>query len=157
LIHHGILTAGGVVVSLNPLAGRSEIESAVADCQPDIIITDEAGSERIPGGAFRPDRICVILPASEKLPALVSTRRLPGEYRGIAAGRALAILQFTGGTTGQRKAAMMSHRNLVVNAVQNALWFAWTPQDAIAWVCSLSATPGGLPAACIRRSYRAQN
>jgi long-chain acyl-CoA synthetase len=38
----------------------------------------------------------------------------------------LAVLQYTSGTTGRPKAAMMSHRNLVANALQNARWFGWT-------------------------------
>lgn len=38
----------------------------------------------------------------------------------------LAVLQYTSGTTGPPKAAMMSHGNLVANAFQNARWFGWT-------------------------------
>ncbi len=38
----------------------------------------------------------------------------------------LAVLQYTSGTTGHPKAAMMSHGNLVANALQNARWFGWT-------------------------------
>jgi long-chain acyl-CoA synthetase len=35
----------------------------------------------------------------------------------------LALLQYTGGTTGTAKAAMLSHRNLVANAIQIRAWF----------------------------------
>src|SRR5205807_2682211 len=35
----------------------------------------------------------------------------------------VAVLQYTGGTTGTPKAAMLTHRNLVANAVQCAAWF----------------------------------
>jgi len=38
----------------------------------------------------------------------------------------LAVLQYTSGTTGRPKAAMMSHGNLVANALQNARWFGWS-------------------------------
>ena len=50
----------------------------------------------------------------------------PGEFPEATGGdpaREVAVLQYTGGTTGRPKAAMLSHRNLVANALQCAAWF----------------------------------
>ncbi len=37
----------------------------------------------------------------------------------------VAVLQYTGGTTGRPKAAMLTHRNLVANIVQGNAWNIW--------------------------------
>ena len=54
----------------------------------------------------------------------------------------LAVLQYTSGTTGGLKAAMMSHRNLVANALQNNAWFGWTKDDVILGALPLCHTWG---------------
>jgi long-chain acyl-CoA synthetase len=42
----------------------------------------------------------------------------------------LAFLQYTGGTTGVAKAAMLTHRNIMTNVTQAQVWFGVTPQDS---------------------------
>lgn len=42
---------------------------------------------------------------------------------------ALAVIQFTGGTTGLPKGVMLSHRNLVANTLQNRHWMADVAED----------------------------
>ena len=49
--------------------------------------------------------------AVEKLPRIV-----------IDAEKEVALLQYTGGTTGKPKGAMLTHYNLYANTIQNALW-----------------------------------
>ncbi|HZY70121.1 MAG TPA: long-chain fatty acid--CoA ligase [Thermoplasmata archaeon] len=44
--------------------------------------------------------------------------------------RDTAVLQYTGGTTGRAKAAMLTHRNLVANALQCRAWFPGGSRDA---------------------------
>ena len=46
----------------------------------------------------------------------------PARQVRVDAARDVAVLQFTGGTTGTPKAAMLTHANLVANAYQTRLW-----------------------------------
>ncbi|MCJ2065426.1 AMP-binding protein [Methylobacterium sp. J-088] len=51
----------------------------------------------------------------------------------------LAFLQYTGGTTGIAKAAMLSHRNIMANVEQSQLWFA--SKDPSIERCAVTALP----------------
>ncbi|ACZ30992.1 AMP-dependent synthetase and ligase [Xylanimonas cellulosilytica DSM 15894] len=59
---------------------------------------------------------------------VASTPPLPGDHPAPSPDD-LAVLMYTGGTTGEPKAVMLRHRHLAVNAIQGR---AWTGHDAVA-------------------------
>jgi long-chain acyl-CoA synthetase len=52
-------------------------------------------------------------------------------------GSSVAVLQYTGGTTGRPKAAMLTHRNLLANALQCQAWFNVQEPSPPVVLCSI--------------------
>ena len=150
--YYGALTAGGTVVNFNPLYAEEEIRIQVEDSECDILITldmpliyDKAAKML---GTTRLKKI-VLASMAEQLPfpksllyRLLRKKNivaLPADsrhmsFKALAAndGRHapadidpeadIAVLQYTGGTTGRPKGAMLTHANLTAN-VQQATYF----------------------------------
>lgn len=155
---YGILRAGGTVVNYNPLYAERELVSQVEDSETDIIITLDtepllAKCDRLL--SLTRLKNVIVCPVSSFAPGLDKTVRFDHDGRYLSFddvvnndGRFepaevrpqedIAVLQYTGGTTGLPKGAMLTHANLTANLMQTALWFrdAVTPgQDR--QVCAL--------------------
>jgi acyl-CoA synthetase (AMP-forming)/AMP-acid ligase II len=157
----GIMAVNRVVTPINLLAQGSQLAYVLEHCEADLLITseDHRGSvtEAI-GSIARAPRILYIDPDSLDWPMQTegsalrnaSHERYVGpdghevqvrhEGRGSGLARtgsaATALMMYTSGTTGQPKAAMMSHSNLLYAARAVAAWHALDQDDRV-----LSALP----------------
>lgn len=160
--YFGVLRAGGVVVSMNPMFKAAELEFEIEDATTKIFICSDrlyphvAGIRRKVGlkhvivarlNDFVPQNPSLPLP-DEVTPAhtdvtdTIFFQHLIDDSPATPICRVddlktdLALLQYTGGTTGMPKGAMITHHGLALAALGATNWFDLTTAD----IC-LGVTP----------------
>jgi long-chain acyl-CoA synthetase len=153
IFYFAILKAGGMVVNINPLYADRELEHHLKDSGCEIVVALDLHIiydkiERMFGcsplkkiivcrlaEALSPVKgaLFSLLKGKEAAHPRADDAHIPyarvigndGQYTPVAINprEDVAVLQYTGGTTGTPKAAMLTHANLVANTIQSRLWF----------------------------------
>ena len=144
--YYGAMLAGAVVVNFSPLYSADELAAQVADSGTRMLVTVDVASllptavKVLDGSALETvvvGSLGAMLPWPKRLALRVLGRkalaRIPerpdvlrwSDLQGVASVPLpevrrddLALLQYTGGTTGRPKGAMLTHANLAGNALQ---------------------------------------
>ncbi|PPD43195.1 MAG: long-chain fatty acid--CoA ligase [Methylocystis sp.] len=151
----GVLNAGGVVVNVNPLYTHGELEHQINDAEPRFIFVFENFAHTVEAAwpKMNVERAIVLAPGdlmglrglvvnfvSRHIKKMVPAYDLPGSIsfsQVLEAGARkapapvevtrddIAFLQYTGGTTGVAKGAVLLHRNVAANVEQSWAWLRW--------------------------------
>jgi len=123
---YGVLKSGAVAVACNPRSTAAELTERLVDSGAVAIICDEELQKMVQevSGGTQVEHIIVGGDSSAAMSLQQMTAGTNMGYRlpDIDSTQDLALLQYTGGTTGVSKAAMLTHRNLVVNTVITSQW-----------------------------------
>jgi len=147
-----VLLAGGVVVNVNPLYSPHELAHILTDSDPKLAVTLDLAQMVDKLTPQLDGRQLVVASMSHQLGLIKGlgfkltqgkeiARAFPDgtlfygdlfadkhklSVPAIDLHKDLAVLQYTGGTTGKSKAAMLSHANLSINAKQCRAWMPGT-------------------------------
>ena len=127
--YYGILKAGGIVTTASPLFRQAELTHELNDTVAAAIITSSdfypLVKEVQAGTALK----TIILTDTEKGDGVASLNQIlnsspptPPKFA-VKPKEDVAAIVYTGGTTGLPKGVLLTHYNLIANAIQNAAWF----------------------------------
>ncbi|MCM3768792.1 long-chain fatty acid--CoA ligase [Neobacillus niacini] len=134
IAYYGILQAGAIVTQLSPMLVERELEYILKDSGAETIVVFDAlyprakavqaltnvknvivASLQPSGQEFTPDR------SFEAFLSEGNGNVVPVEFE---PEHDVAVLQYTGGTTGRSKGAMLTHRNILANVIQSYEFFS---------------------------------
>jgi len=129
VFYFGALKAGALTVTLSHLWMKDELDRALADCQPKILLTEDERLEDLKGWRERPYPELVVCDHGSISYARLTEQGTPRFETVDRHRHDTAAILYTGGTTGVPKGAMLTHQNIQTSVFNVAHYERSTPDD----------------------------
>ena len=134
MLYLAVLRAGFVYLPLNTAYQSSEIEYFIANAEPSVVVCSGKNFGWVSKIAFKAGTAHVFTLTPKTAPAACwsAPRTHADEHTAAVKGAdELAAILYTSGTTGRSKGAMLTHGNLLSNAVTLKAYWGWRPGDVL--------------------------
>jgi long-chain acyl-CoA synthetase len=151
--YYGIWMAGASITPCNAMARDKEIAYQLKDSGAKTLIVADTLYDVAAPVADKLGVKIILAPVDEgpgksavssavQFQELVSSGKdRPSDFT-IDPARDMAVLLYTGGTTGEPKGAILTHRNIVANTMQFAHWYDFQP-DGETCICTIPMSHSG--------------
>ena len=132
MLYLAVIRAGFVYLPLNTAYQASEIEYFVGNAEPSVVVCSGTNFGWVSQIAFKADTRFVFTLNEDRSGSLLERAALQGDDHepAVRAADDLAAILYTSGTTGRSKGAMLTHGNLLSNALTLKDYWGWKTGEA---------------------------
>ena len=133
MLYLATLRAGLVLLPLNTAYQSAEIEYFVGNAEPAVVVCSSANFGWVSKIAFKAGTRHVFTLDDDRTGSLLARAAHHSDQHTPTVQQAddLAAILYTSGTTGRSKGAMLSHGNMLSNAVMLKDYWGWKPGDVL--------------------------
>ena len=133
ILYLATLRAGHVFLPLNTAYQSAEIEYFIGNAEPAVVVCSGRNFGWVSKIAFKAGTRHVFTLNDDRTGSLLERASHCDDHHSVAVRQAddLAAILYTSGTTGRSKGAMLTHDNLLSNAVMLKDYWGWQPGDVL--------------------------
>ncbi len=133
MLYLAVLRAGLVYLPLNTAYQASEMAYFIGDAEPGVVVCSSRNFGWVSKIAFKAGTAHVFTLNDDRSGSLLQRAAHHADVHDIAVKQPddLAAIVYTSGTTGRSKGALLTHGNLMSNALTLKDFWGWTPGDVL--------------------------